>query len=79
MVLHIDNGGVVERLNTPVLETGKPPGFVGSNPIPAAIFAAIREVNASLIALNNTAEAMKSKPTKLYAFVVLIPRGDSTR
>lgn len=54
-------------MNTPVLETGKPPGFVGSNPIPPAIFAAEGEVDASPSAFNHTAEAMRSEQPKLYA------------
>ena len=30
-------GGVAEWLNAPVLKTGKPQGFEGSNPSPSAI------------------------------------------
>jgi PAS domain S-box-containing protein len=31
-------GGMAERLNAPVLKTGNPQGFVGSNPTPSAIW-----------------------------------------
>ena len=35
------HGWVAERLKAPVLKTGKPKGFVGSNPTPSASIIAI--------------------------------------
>jgi PAS domain S-box-containing protein len=36
MIQPPDAGGMAERLNAPVLKTGNPQGFVGSNPTPSA-------------------------------------------
>jgi len=70
---------VPERSIGTVLKTEEPLGSVGSNPTASANNAVMMEALTFIFTFNLTAEAMRSKQPKLYAFVVLIPREDNTQ